>query len=121
MQSTAATVDDYMAEVPEERRAALARLRALCIEHLAGFEESMAYGMPGYSREGIIEVGFASQKNMIALYILRKDILDAHRGAFPKSSVGKGCIRYSNPARIDFGVVERLLFETCASRGQICE
>lgn len=120
MQSNAPTVDEYLEEVPEDRVSALKHLRHLCQEHLVGFEESMMYGMPSYSRAGTVEVAFASQKNNIALYILRKDVLDVHRDAFPASSVGKGCIRYRNPARIDFDIVRDLLAKTAASTGEVC-
>jgi uncharacterized protein YdhG (YjbR/CyaY superfamily) len=120
MQSDAQSVDAYLEEVPPERRAALTELRYLCREHLVGFEEAMVYGMPGYSRDGVVEVGFASQKNNIALYILRKEVLDASRSAFPVSSLGKGCIRYRNPDKIDFGVVATMLISTRKSRGRIC-
>jgi uncharacterized protein YdhG (YjbR/CyaY superfamily) len=121
MQSQAKTVTAYLKEVPKDRLEALKRLRELCLKHLTGFEESMMYGGPCYSRNGVAEVGFASQKNNIALYILRKDVMDAHRSAFAASSVGKGCIRYRNPNKIDFAVVENLLIGTRESQGEICE
>jgi uncharacterized protein YdhG (YjbR/CyaY superfamily) len=120
MQSKAKTVSAYLDEVPADRRPALARLRQLCLQHLTGFEESMDYGEPCYSRNGVAEVGFASQKNNIALYILRKDVLDTHRDAFPKSNIGKGCIRYRNPDKIDFNLVKTMLIETRKSKGQVC-
>lgn len=122
MQSTATTVDIYLEEVPAERRDALIRLCTLCRTLLPGFEESMKYGMPGYARNGVVEVGFASQKHFIALYILRNDVMDAHRALLDGKgiSLGKGCIRYSRPERIDFAVVEKLLKETAQSTGDIC-
>ena len=64
MQSRAADVDAYLDEVPPERRELLAKMRALCLETLAGHEESIAYGVPSYARDGEVEVAFASQKNM---------------------------------------------------------
>lgn len=120
MLSTAPTVAAYLEEVPNNRHSALTQLRALCLQHLTEFEESMTYQMPCYSRNGVVEVAFASQKNNIALYILPKDVLDAHRASFAKSSIGKGCIKYGNPTKIDFDIVKRLLVETYASQGQIC-
>ena len=94
MQSDASTVTEYLDEVPEERLTALTKIRELCQQHLAEFEESMQYGMPSYSRAGTVEVAFASQKNNISLYILRTDVLNPYRDQFPASSIGKGCIRY---------------------------
>ena len=37
MKSTAATVDEYLAEVPEDRRSALQTLRSLCLAELPGY------------------------------------------------------------------------------------
>lgn len=121
MQSTAKDLTAYLDEVPAERRAALAKLRDLCCTSLKGFEESMMYGGPCYSRHGKVEVGFASQKNFIGLYILRIDVLNAHRELLKGKgvSVGKGCIRYSKPEKIDFQVVERMLKATQESTGVI--
>jgi hypothetical protein len=69
----------------------------------------------------VAEVGFMSQKNNIALYILRKDVLDVYRSAIVASSIGKGCIRYRNPNKIDFEMVEKLLVGTRESKGEVCE
>ena len=82
----------------------------------------MLYGMPGYSRKGVVEVGFASQKHVIALYILRTDVMKTHMHMLNVKGVsyGKGCIRYSKPERIDFKVVESMLRATEESMGVVC-
>jgi hypothetical protein len=77
----------------------------------------MSYEMPAYSRDGFTEIGWASQKRYISLYVLRGDVLDAHRGQLAHLSVGKGCIRYRNPAEVDFAVVRSILSAVAASRG----
>jgi uncharacterized protein YdhG (YjbR/CyaY superfamily) len=122
MQSTATNVTDYLVEVPAERKAALTRLRELCRTQLTDFEESMKYGMPAYLRNGEAEVGFASQKNYIALYVSRTDVMDAHRDLLKIKgvSLGKGCIRYPKPEKIDFQVVERILKAVQETTGVIC-
>ena len=122
MPSSAKTVTACLEEVPAERKAALAKLRDLCRAELTDFEESMEYGGPSYSRNGEVEVGFASQKNFIGLYILRTDVMNAHKDQLKGKgvSIGKGAIRYSKPERIDFKVVERMLRATQASTGPVC-
>jgi len=122
VQSKAKSVTAYLEEVPTERQAALKRLRALCRATLTGFEETMDYGGPCYKRDGVVEVGFASQKNFIGLYILRTDVMDAHRDRLKARGVtfGKGAIRYSKPERIDFDVVESMLHATLDSTGPVC-
>jgi hypothetical protein len=38
----------------------------------------------------------------------------------PGVTLGKGCIRYSKPEKIDFNVVERMLRATLESTGEVC-
>jgi len=123
MQSTAKNVNEYLDEVPAERKAVLTKLRKLCRASLKEFEETMMYGMPVYVRNGQAEVSFASQKNFIALYILKKDVMDSHRDLLKVKgvSLGKGCIRYSKPEKIDFKVVEMMLKATQESASAICD
>jgi uncharacterized protein YdhG (YjbR/CyaY superfamily) len=109
MQSTAADVPSYLQELPEARRTALTRLRQLCLDTLIGYEEGMDYGMPGYKKNGVVEVAFASQKNYISLYLLKESVIEEHRAELAGLNLGKGCIRYSRPEKIDFAVVEKLL------------
>jgi len=120
MQSNAKDVTAYLKQVPEARRAALEQLRKLCRATLKGYQESMAYGMPCYSRNGVVEVAFASQVQHISLYILRKEVLDAHREHLKGIGLGKGCIRYTRPEKIDFVVVQQMLVATTTNNGPIC-
>jgi uncharacterized protein YdhG (YjbR/CyaY superfamily) len=120
VQSNAIDVDGYLAEVPEGRRAVLTEIRDACRMLLAGFAESMSYGMPAYSRDGIAEIAWASQKRYISLYVMRADVLDAHRAQLAGLDVGKGCIRYRSPGAVDFTVVHSILTAVAASRGPVC-
>jgi len=122
MQSNAKDVTTYIEEAPPERRWVLTRLRELCLAELTGFDEAIEYGGPTYSRSGVVEVGFASQKNFIGLYILRTDVMNTHREQLNGKgiSVGKGAIRYSKPEHIDFKVVESMLRGTRESTGPVC-
>jgi uncharacterized protein YdhG (YjbR/CyaY superfamily) len=115
MQSKAKDVNSYIQE-------ALRRLRDLCRAELTGFEETMDYGGPSYKRNGEVEVSFASQKHFIGFYILRTDVMAAHRDQLQSKriSVGKGAIRYSKPERIDFEVVKNMLHGTVKSTRPVC-
>ena len=120
MQSTATSVDAYLAEVPAARRDVLATIRQLCLENLPGYEEGMSYGMPSYAKDGVVEFGFASQKNYISIYGLKSDAFEAHRAEFVGANIGKGCICYTKPEKVDLVAVERLLEATAASTGRVC-
>lgn len=123
MQSKATTVDLYLKEVPADRLAALTKLRELCLMELKGYEETMAYGGPCYEKNKIAEAGFASQKHFIGLYILKLDVMNKYRDQVSGKgiSIGKGCIRFSKPGKINFDVVRKMLKETYTSTNSICE
>jgi uncharacterized protein YdhG (YjbR/CyaY superfamily) len=120
VQSAAATVEVYIAEAPEERRAVLELLRRLCREELRGFDETMRYGMPGYERDGAVEIGFASQKRYVSFYVLRQAALHANLDRLAGLSVGKGCIRFRRADDVDEQTVRALLAATVADGGEIC-
>ena len=98
----------------------MTKLRNLCVKVLRGYEESMEYGMPCYKRNGNIEVAYASQKNYISIYGLKKGVIDAHRALLVSANVGKGCIRYSKPEKLDFASLEKLLVATRESDEVVC-
>lgn len=120
VQSQAEDVDGYLAEVPEERKEALTRLRDLCRSELRGFTEAMAYGMPAYERDGIGEIAFASQKRYISFYLLRTDVREAFADRLAGHDMGKGCLRFRRPEKIDFALLRDLLRATAAGRGTAC-
>lgn len=121
VRSTAENVDGYLGEAPEARKYALARLRDLCRAELTGFDEVMAYGMPGYVRRGgELEIGFAGQKQYISFYLLRTDVREAFEDRLAGQDMGKGCLRFRKPENIDFDLVRDLLRATAAEPGTIC-
>ena len=120
MKSEAKSVNEYLTQIPEKRVIALKQLRTLCKEILVGYEESMAYKMPSYKKNNVVEVAFASQKQHICLYILKHDVMLANQELLQGLNHGKGCIRYSNPNKINFDFVAKLLKETVASTHKIC-
>ncbi len=120
MQSDIKDVARYVENVPEHRRVCLAELRRLCRQTLPDYTEDMTYGMPSYSKDGVVAVAFASRKNYISLYILKQDVIQANRALLDGLSVGKGCIRYTKPERVKFEVVKKLLEGTRESNLDSC-
>lgn len=51
----------------------------------------------------------------------KKEVLDEFRGALPGSRIGKGCIRFAQPDRIDFEMLEQLLLRTAESKSAPCQ
>jgi len=120
MQSKATTVDEYLKEVPAERLKALIQIRKLFLKELKGYKESMRYGGPCYEKNNIAEAGFASQKHFIGVYILKTDVMEKYKSELKGVSIGKGCIRFTNPEKINFSVIQKMLAGTFRSTNIIC-
>ncbi len=132
MQSKAATPNEYYDSLPEDRKPAMDKLRAVIQENLPeGFIEDVGYGMPGWSvphslypsgyhcnpKDPLPFIGLASQKNFIALYHMGiyadKELHDWFVGEYPKYvktklDMGKSCIRFKKPENIPYELIGQL-------------
>lgn len=117
MQSKAATVAEYLASLPEDRRAALQAVREVILQNLGeGYEEGMQYGAIGYyvphsvypagyhcdPKQPLSFVGLGSQKNYMSLGLMgcymSPDTNRWLRSEWAKTGkkldMGKVCIRF---------------------------
>ena len=117
MQSKAKTVDAYIAELPEEQRGVVKRLRGLVKESAPRATECMRYGMPSFEL-GDLFCSFAAQKGHYALYVMDTQLVDRFRPRLGKLSVGKGCIRFKKVDELPMEIVRRLLAEAATRRGR---
>lgn len=132
MQSKATTVEEYISELPDERKKAISDLRKVIKKNLPkGFKEEMSYGMIGYvvphskypagyhcnPKLPLPFLNIASQKNFIAVYhmglyanpTLYKWFTEAHAKATTKKlDIGKSCMRYKKPEDIPFELLGEL-------------
>lgn len=108
-QSKASTVDAYLLEVPIDRAEAMRTIRALCLEAFPEWDEKMQWGMPGYGPPGAdARISFNNQKGYIALYVGQTTV-DTVKHRVRRATFGKGCIRLTAPAEIDFDLVAEIL------------
>ena len=132
MQSKAATPDEYIASLPEERKDAMQKLRKTLLENLPnGFSEEMQYGMMSYvvphslypqgyhcdTRLALPFLAVASQKNFVALYHMGiyadEQLLQWFISEYPKHSkkkldMGKSCIRFKKTEDIPYELIGQL-------------
>jgi uncharacterized protein YdhG (YjbR/CyaY superfamily) len=66
----AATIDEYLATLPDAVRDRMAELRALVHRVVPGSEERIRYGMPTFAVDGRSVVHLAAWKKHIAIYPL---------------------------------------------------
>ena len=114
--SNAATVADYLASLPPERREVVSALRKLIRAHLPkGYVEAMRYGMvcyeiplsrypDTYNKQPLSYVAVAAQKNSYSLYLTcayldegrAQRLRDAHASAGKRLDMGKSCVRFKS-------------------------
>ncbi len=114
MRSEAKTVEEYLAELPDDRREAISRVREVILENLPqGYEESMNWGMIAYevplatypdtyNGQPLSYAALASQKNHMAVYLSGIYMDEAARAKFEadykatgkRFDVGKSCVRF---------------------------
>ena len=111
VQSTARNVDEYLGELPEERRAALRRLGKIPRRVVPEFAESIEYRLPYYRGPGGAGVAFASPRQHIAVYLAPR-VVAAHANELAAYDVGKSCVRATSADAIDGPRFERLIRET---------
>ncbi len=104
MKRTAATPDDYLAQVPHRQKPVLEALRTLILEGSPGIAEGLRYGMLDYP--GLANL--AAQKHYVALYVL-PEALAAFKGRFPGVSCGKSCLRFARLEQVDRSAIADLL------------
>lgn len=124
------STEDYIKQLPEERREAVRALRNVFRDHLPpGFQEQMLYGMigfvvpkrtypAGYHVNPDLPLHFiniASQKSHIALYHsglyanedLKAWFKENYNGPV-KLNMGKSCVRFKKPQHIPYDFLKEL-------------
>lgn len=132
MHYTAKDVEDYISQLPEDRKEPIEKIRQTILENLPpGFEETILYGMIGYVVPHSIYpagyhvdpklplnfIGLASQKNNISLYhsgiYVFPEVLKWFEEEYPKHmttklDMGKSCIRFKNMKNIPYDLIGEL-------------
>ena len=114
MRSEAQTVEEYLAELPEDRRKAIETVRQTILKNLPeGYEEVMNWGMityqvpldvfpDTYNKKPLMYAALANQKNHMAVYLtgiymdekLNQDFEEKYRATGKRYDVGKSCVRF---------------------------
>lgn len=132
MQYKAESPDDYISQLPEERKGPITKLRNIILKNIPkGFEETISYGMIGYvvpfslypsgyhctPKLPLPFINLASQKNFIAFYnmgiYVKKDVYDWFVSEYPKHckrklDMGKSCIRFKYLDDIPYELIGEL-------------
>jgi len=132
MQYKANSPEDYINQLPEDRKEPIKKLRAIINKNIPkGFEETISYGMIGYVVPHTMYpkgyhctpelplpfMNIASQKNFIAVYHMgvyaKKELLDWFVAEYPKHckrklDMGKSCMRFKYMGDIPYALIGEL-------------
>ncbi|MBI9097040.1 MAG: DUF1801 domain-containing protein [Spirochaetaceae bacterium] len=132
MQSSANSPQEYIDELPEDRKEAILKIRKVIRENIpCGFEETISYGMlafsvphslypPGYHckpDEPLPFISLASQRHFIGLYHMGiysdEKLLDWFKKEYAKRcryklDMGKSCIRLKHLKDIPYDLIGEL-------------
>ena len=114
MQSTVNSVEQYLNELPEDRKESLSIVREAIVKNLpTGYVEVMNWGMityevpletfpDTYNGKPLMYAALASQKNHMSVYLMgcymspeiRNKFENAYKQSGKKFDAGKSCIRF---------------------------
>ena len=129
MYSAATTVDEYLDELSEDRRASMETVRKVILDNISeGYEETMQFGMIGYviplerypvtyNGKALQAVALCSQKNYMSLYLmnvygdqkLQEWFEEEYRASGKKLNMGKACIRFKKPEDLPMDLIAKAI------------
>lgn len=132
VKSYAATVEQYLDELPDDRRAVVSQVREVILKRLPkGYRETINWGMISYevpleqyphtyNGQPLGYLALAAQKNYYALYMMtvyqdpeqEKRLREGFNQAGKKLDMGKCCIRFRKLEDIPLDVIGRAVAST---------
>ncbi|MCU0265999.1 MAG: DUF1801 domain-containing protein [Actinomycetia bacterium] len=132
MQSSAATPEEYLAELAPERRAVVAAVRDVVRRSLPdGYEEGMGWGMitwsvplsrypHTYNGQPLAYVSLAAQQRHYSLYLMgvyadseaERDFRHRWEATGRRLDMGKSCLRFRRLADLDLDLLGELVAST---------
>lgn len=129
VESKETKLDNYLNELPEDRREMMIEIRKVILENLPeGYEERMNWGMISYeiplktypdtyNKQPLSYVAVASQKRHMAIYLMgcymdqeqTKLLHDAFDVMGVKPNMGKSCVRFTKLEKIPLETIGKLV------------
>ncbi len=104
----AASVDEYLAGVPDDKRAELERLRRMIRALAPEADETISYAMPAFKIGGRYFIGFSATKAHCSFYVGHAP-LDVLADELAPYRLWKGTINYKVDAPLPADLVTRIV------------
>ena len=107
--SAPTSVEDYLAALPEESRAALEKLRKTIKAAAPEATETISYQMPAFKDHGRLLVSYAAFKNHCSLFPMSMRVIETHREELKPYYAGKGTIHFHADEPLPDALVQKLV------------
>jgi uncharacterized protein YdhG (YjbR/CyaY superfamily) len=88
-------MDDYLAELAPEQRAALGRVREIVTSLVPDAEEGKSYGMPAFISAGRPLLGFRAAKTHLSIFPFSPAAIESVKDRLDGFDLAKGTIRFT--------------------------
>ena len=110
-----ADVDEYLARLPADRRAALQKLRASIAAAAPKADEGFSYGLPAFRLGGRPLVCYGAAAKHCSFFPMSPAVIEAHAADLKRYDTSKGTIRFAADSPLPAALVRRIV------RGRIAE
>ena len=110
------TIDEYLAAVSGDKRAALEKLRKTIRAAAPTSEECISYQLPAFRQNGML-VGFGATAKHCAFYLMSSTTVEAHRDELKDYDTSRGTIRFQAGKPLPAALVRKLVKARIAENG----
>ena len=102
------TIDEYLAALGEDKRAALEKLRKTIRAAAPKAEECISYQLAAFRQNGML-VAFGATANHCAFYLMSSSTVEAHKDELKDYDTSKGTIRFQADKPLPVALVRKLV------------
>ena len=134
VKSDAGTIQEYLDELPDDRRESMQAVRQVVLDNLPdGYEEMMLYGMIGwaiplevypetYNGHPLAYASLGNQKNYMSLYLMNvygdqvteEWFKERYAASGKKLNMGKSCVRFKRVDDLPLDLIGEVISRTPA-------
>jgi uncharacterized protein YdhG (YjbR/CyaY superfamily) len=103
------TIEEYLAALSDDKRAALEKLRKTIRAAVPKAEECLSYQLPAFRLDGKMLVAFGATVNHCAFYPMSASTVEAHKDELKDYETSKGTIRFQADNPLPAALVRKLV------------
>ena len=103
------TIDEYLAALSDDQRAALEKLRKTIRAAAPKAEECINYGLAAFRLDGKNLLGFGATAKHCAFYLMSGSTVEAHQDELQDYDTSKGTIRFPVDKPLPAALVRKLV------------